>query len=125
MGQGLYNMLGYGCLNPPAIEDEDGYVDLPDEIRDLGLRDQYETKDEYLVIPLAVDDGFLQDEMSVPALPDRILRCPPRRARYFDSAVVFSVPQIVKENWAKAQAEYKARGLSLPDGRLVVINDWD
>jgi hypothetical protein len=125
MGQGLYNMLGYGCLNPTFILGEDDCIDLPDALRDLGLQSMNETEDEYLVIPLAVDDRLRQQEDKVPPLPDHVLRCAPRRAQYADPSLKFDVPAKIKKNWKKAQAFYRKNKLVLPDARLVIINDWD
>lgn len=124
MGQGLYNLLGFGVLEPPMPEDDDERDDMYTRLDDLGLKTTYECEPEFLVVPLAVDDGFLQDWWKIPALSDDVLRCAPRKARYANDDSI-SVPDKARETWKVAQTRYRAVGLTLPDAQLVVINDWD
>jgi hypothetical protein len=125
MGQGLYNALGLGLLDPPMPKDDDERERLYELTLDIkGLDYTYECEPEYMVIRLAADDECLQDWWKVPALPDDVLRCAPRRARYADD-VRFAVPEGARKQWDKAAAEFAKTGITLPAPRLVVLNDWD
>ena len=67
MGQGLYRCVGWGCLNPPHF-DWDNDRELP-SLYDV-VRTNYEAEPGYLMIPFAVDDGFLQTSWSLGPLPE-------------------------------------------------------
>lgn len=125
MGQGLYNLLGWGVLEPPYPKDDDASEALFEEAYDLGLRRSYEAEPDFLIVKLAVDDGFLQDWWKLPELSDDVLRCAPRRARYAEDSIAFSVPDSAREKWQAGKLLFEKAGLTLPDARLVVINDWD
>lgn len=125
MGQGLYNMLGWGVLNPPYLKDDEASDALFDEAYDLNLHTAYECEPDFLVVRLAVDDGFLQEWWQLPELPESVLRCAPRRARYAEAPDCFAPPDDARETWQSAKVLFEKAGLTLPDARLVVINDWD
>lgn len=125
MGQGLYNLLGFGVLNPPYLKDDDANETLFEEAFDLGVRRSYEAEPDFLVVKLAVDDGFLQDWWKLPELPDSVLRCAARKARYAEDSIAFPVPDAARDLWQSAKLLFGRHGLTLPDARLVVINDWD
>lgn len=125
MGQGLYNLIGYGVLNPDRLDEEDDAQERAyGELDDLGLDYGYETDPDYAVIPLAVEDEVLQEWWKLPALPDTIYRCAPRRAREIEETA-YAVPDAVKARWREAQAIYKSCGLTLGEAKLIVLNDWD
>lgn len=124
LGQGLYNLLGYGLLEPMWPKKWDEISQLEDDLADLHLQIGSETEPFYLVVPLAVDDEGLQRWWKLPALPDEVLLCAPRRARYADE-VTYPVPHEAKARWREAQALYAAQGLTLGEGKLIVLNDWD
>lgn len=124
MGQGLYNLLGYGVLNAQQLdEDDDAQMSAVFKLQDLHVHFAYETDPNYAVIGLAVDDEVLQDWWKLPALPETIYRCAPRRAREIEETA-YPVPEDVKARWNQAQTIYAAHGLTLGEGRLIVLNDW-
>jgi hypothetical protein len=137
MGIGLYNLLGWGVLNPPVLTstDEDGTVWIDDALEDavehLGLHSAYETRPPYLVIPLAVSDEVLQELWTLAALPDWCPRAKARRARVID-APLSDVQNLVdqyggnmEQVWEDAQHIYMELGLALPKATLIIASDWD
>jgi hypothetical protein len=138
MGQGLYDLLGWGVLNPPLLlhpPEPDGTQwiddDLGDALEHLHLKHTDEAEPEYLVIPLAVSDSLLQDWWKLPPLPDWCPRVKPRTARriqmprkgYLDTALMR--PHDLTQTWQEAQRIYAKFGLQLPDASLILLNDWD
>ena len=124
MGQGLYNLLGYGVLEPMWPKSWKKVADLEEDLGDLDLQISSETEPFYLVVPLAVDDTLLQRWWKLSTLPEDVLRCAPRRARYADE-VTYPISEAAKTCWQHAQAVYAAAGLALGDAQLIVLNDWD
>lgn len=124
MGQGLYNMLGLGLLDPPWPDDDEAREALFEDLSDLGMSRDNECREEFLVVRMAVDDGCLRKWWKLAPLPDDVPRCAARRARYADG-VAFEVPESAREAWARARELYTRAGLALPEPRLVVLNDYD
>lgn len=124
MGVGLYNLLGWGTLSPDVPADDEAREALYETLSLLGLDSTSECDPEYLVVRLAVDVECLQTWWKIPALPDSVLRCASRRARYADDAA-FDVPEEARELWRKAQREFAKAGVTPADARLIVLNDWD
>lgn len=137
MGQGLYDMLGWGVLNPPVLTstDQDGTIWLDDAlfqaVAHVGLRVAYETAPPYLVIPLAVSTAWLQERWALPDVPRWCPRIAPRRARVLLRGHAKEVMALaraqgmhVEEVWQAAQRIYAERGLTLPEARLILLSDW-
>ncbi len=129
VGQGLYDMLGYGVLDPPVQVDGDNYVIELDEMFPLLCQGQvdatYETEPPCLTIPLAISDPWLQEYYHLPPLPNWVPRVAPRRARPIEAPPDFEVPRDVQERWRAVHAIYARAGMVLPDAQLILINDWD
>ena len=135
MGQGLYTMLGYGVLNPPCADDDETNDDVTTAMMDLGLQTSYECAPTYVVIPLAVDDAWLQDYWKLPPLPDMLPHPKPRTARVLpldtvpgDVACLSAFRPsavLLVQRWEQARALYHRAGLALGDPALIVLNDWD
>src|SRR5262245_7468941 len=140
MGMGLYDLLGWGVLNPTHLllpPEPDGTVWIDDRlgeaIEHLGLESNSETAPAYLVIPLAVSDEVLQDYWTLPALPDWCPRVAPRRARRITSRLAARDAQALAAQrgvdllhvWQETQRIYREHGLVLPAAGLILVNDWD
>lgn len=125
MGQGLFNMLGYGVLEAPTIPDDPHGEkwDSLDAGWTNGVRSRYECRQDFIVVPLAVDDEWMRDYYELLPLPDSILRCTPRTARYADD-VEWDVPASVRSTWVDLQKRFAGIGVQLPEPRFVVLNDW-
>ena len=121
MGQGLYNRLAWGIINPPeaTYKDDDWLmvVDLPNK---FGLCFAYESKTPYLVVPICTDNGA---DYRDAAMPDRYA------VPFADLlAKITSEGDIetAKATWAEARAAALAlTGIDLGDGCLIWINDYD
>ena len=133
MGCGLYDLLGWGVLDPPWPVDADNYIDdnVYDALEDLGLRREYETHPAYLVVPLAISDALLQEWWHLPALPAWVPRVEPygaRRLRGHQREVTrLAVARGVDlaEIWQGAQARAQALGMILGAPALLLISDYD
>lgn len=133
MGRGLYRMLGWGILNPPAFNWDD---DDPPYLFDL-VETSYETTPEYLMLPIAIDDGFLQVHRSLSSLDNLGFKLPHVTARH-----AVTVPRLtwwpdvgVKEGawvsswfvdmWELIRRTAATKGLDLPEGSPILVSDWD
>jgi hypothetical protein len=137
MGQGLYDLLGWGVLEPPSLltRDEKGELWIDDSLWDavehLPLQHTSETEPDYLVIPLAVSDEVLQDWWKLPPLPDWCPRVAPRTARHIhvprkgDLDTALMRPHDLAHIWQEAQRIYAKAGLLLPAASTILLNDWD
>ena len=136
MGQGLYDLLGWGVLTPPHVPNDDTQDALCDAVTTLGLRTAYETTPDYLVIPLAVDEGFLQEHWHLPALPLWVPRVEARTARVIDMPWLRGAPPGIEHlgsqgraevaaTWIAAQRLYAQAGLVLGAAQLILLSDWD
>ena len=130
MGQGLYNLLGFGILADDALMvciDAD-FESFDRVAMDLSLAYAYECTPWYLCIRLAVDDPVLQERLGLPALPDEVYRCAPRRARILSGADVPRVFQARRPHlrtvWREVQKQLLPLGIRLPAAAYLVINDW-
>ena len=130
MGQGHYTQLGFGVIDPPLCGDEDAWDELWWKAEKTfpklayGLRQAYECEPDFLLICLAVDDEFLQDERGVPALPDDCPRVGKRQCRYVDVPSQI-VSREVRQQWAWLRKEAAKFAVVLPAGKLVLAADWD
>ncbi len=129
MGQGLYRCLGWGCVNPPQFDwDADKIPSL------FGVVEtSYEATPGYIMIPLAVDDKFLQDEWNLPPLPKGLPHVTPRtvvpvaRCEWWPDVGkkgVWVAHRIV-ETWEILRLIARERGLELPVGEPIFVCDWD
>jgi hypothetical protein len=140
MGSGLYDLLGWGVLDPPLLlhpPEPDGTVWINDALYDavahLHLEQSCETEPDYLVIPLAVSQPFLQEYWKLPPLPNWCPRVGPRRARRVRSRLAAQDAHALATQrgidltqvWGEAQRIYTDFGLTLPAATLLVLNDWD
>lgn len=130
MGQGLYRMLGWGCLNPlPFNWDGDEGLRLYDLVKT-----SYECKPDYIVIPLAVDDEWLQQSWNLAPLPQGGLpHVEPRTARIASRCQWWPdvektgvwIDRRIVATWELVQKFALTKGLELPDGHPVFLCDWD
>jgi hypothetical protein len=129
MGQGLFDVLGWGRIDPPVQVDADNYVleiaAMDTLIWERLVEASSETEPPCLVIPLAVSEPWLQDDMQLPPLPAWVPRIEPRRARYVSAPASFVVPEAAQTRWREVQGIYQRAGMRLPRARLVLLNDWD
>ena len=125
MGSGLYDLLGWGMIDPPVQVDAEGYIIELDDLEGLGLRDTNETEPPCLVVPIAVSLPFLQDYWSLLPLPDWTPRVMPRQTRRCAAPQGFQVTEEHFQRWRDAQAVYRRAGMVLPEAYLVVLSDWD
>lgn len=130
MGQGLYTAVGFGVIAPPRVLDPDNpryeRDDMPDFVE--GRMSSYECNPDYLVVPLAVDDGCLQDWWGLPCLPhDEVAAMvKPRtckRLAVMPPSLASAATEAAKK-WREVQAWYASHGHSLPDGYPVLLSDW-
>ena len=124
MGQGLYDLLGYGTFEEPQLDHDGEYVPDYDILTALGLHMGYETEPRYLVYPLGIDEPFLQDYWHVPPLPEWAPRIAPRRARVIQPPPGYIVPSAAVQVWQQAQELYHAHGLTLANAQLIILSDW-
>lgn len=132
MGQGLYRCLGWGCLNPPLYDWDLEYQREQISLLDI-LKRSYEAKPDYLMIPISVDDSFLQAWWSLSALPEGLPHVEPRTAvtvprcewwpDYGKSGVWVS--SWVVSLWELICTVAQTRGLELPAGEPIFVCDWD
>lgn len=122
MGQGLYNRLAWGVINPPKAPDaEDDWrttIDFPGK---FGLCAAYESENPYLAVPICTDngadyrDGAMPDRYAVP-FADLLTKLTG------DGADI----EAAKATWAKARAAaLSLTGIDLGEGGLIWINDYD
>lgn len=129
MGQGLYRMLGWGCLNPPDFD----WDNHPSLLYDV-VRMSYEAESYYLMIPMAIDDEWLQKAWNLPPLPKGGLpHIEPRTAQVVprcewwpdvEKTGVWVSGRIV-QTWEMFRQLAKVRGIELPDGQPIFVCDWD
>ena len=117
MGQGIYRVVGFGCLNPPPFDwDHDDRPCLHNV-----LETSYECEPSYAMVPFGVDDGFLQDWEGLPSLPEGLPHVADRTAVYAD----ISVPLRIAHLWEFIRTIAVSRGWELPPGRVIFASDWD
>jgi len=111
MGQGNYIMFGYGIENMPEISS-----DISEELYNMefDIRFPYEGTSNYLVVPLAVTDGFLQDIWKLPDIPYGVI----------DELEFPNIEQAKKE-WGKIQNWFQKKGISLSNGKVLLLGDYD
>ncbi len=130
MGQGLYRYVGWGCLNPPAF-DWDGDDAIPDLFSAVST--SYEAEPEYIMIPLGVDDEFLQASWNLPPLPKGLPHVEPRTAVAVPRCEWW--PDVGKRGvwvscrivalWEMVRIIARHRGLELPEGEPIFVCEWD
>lgn len=137
MGMGLYDLLGWGVLHPPRLEADPGEAGwalacvLSDSLGELGLRSSYETEPDYLVVPLAVSDPFLQDYWKLDPLPRSTPRVDARTALHIalPPDILLGLARArgidLAEVWRAAQQLCRQAGLRLPAAGAIVLSDWD
>ncbi len=130
MGQGLYRCAGWGCLNPPPFSfDNDN--EQP-SLFDL-VETSYEAKPNYIMIPFAVDDEFLQASWNLPPLPDGLPHVKPRTAVAVPRCEWWPdigkkgvwVSRRIVQTWEMLRLVAKHRRLVLPEGEPIFVCDWD
>jgi hypothetical protein len=122
MGQGLYNLLGWGVLDLQWPDNEND-IDAFELALPPAVRTSYETQPSYLVLALAVDNPWLQEYWHLPALPPEILRGAPRTARYAPEVLVPITPAM-QQTWRLVETLAQGYGMWLPGPAVVVVNDW-
>lgn len=136
MGQGLYTMLGYGVIaDDDQIygEDEARHHSIVDHEISQHLETPYEAEPAFLVLRLAVDEGFLQDWWGLPDLPHEALggTVEKRKAKQISVAEAKFPPQLkhavkkARERWAAVAEAFRQHGISLPEAGFILVNDWD
>lgn len=129
MGQGLYRCAGWGCLNPPHF---DWDSDIRPSLFDV-LRTSYEAEPGYVMLPIGVDDEFLQTSWSLPPLPEGLPHVEPRTAVTVQRCTCWPdigkagvwVSSRVVEMWEMIRIIAQSRGWELPEGEPVFVCDWD
>ena len=130
MGQGLYRCAGWGCLNPPEF-DWDGDSEKPDLFS--VILTSYEAQPNYIMIPIGVDDEFLQTAWSLPPLPEGLPHVEPRTAVTVPHCEWW--PDIGKRGvwvssrivamWEMVRIIARQRGTELPEGEPIFVCEWD
>lgn len=143
MGQGLYSGIGFGCIledierwlenndrlsiKPLKQQVEEHLGTLRDALSDEGIDLQMaeEAKPDYLIIPLATTERMRVRHGRVEQLP---MYCPIP----FDQLVstwlaVISSERLdeARQNWERLRRSAAALGVSVPEGKLIYISDWD
>lgn len=137
MGQGLYTMLGYGVIaKDDQLRTEDGDC-LHDEIIVNPLAElldtAYEAEPQFLVLRLAVDDGFLQDWWKLPNLPHEALpgSVGSRQAKQIPvdesklPGEIQAAVDLARDRWAVIDEAFRQHGVTLPEAGFILVNDWD
>lgn len=145
MGEGFYMMIGFGCVLEGTEHwlserswlnaEDDAYNKAerlrslwcaePDPFGDIPLKMGQEAEPEYFIIPLAASNLA-----PVPCRPQAIeLIC---YAVPFDNLLSFWLAAIsperleqVKQDWEQVRAITATYGITLPEGKLIYISDWD
>lgn len=122
-------MLGWGCLNPPNI-----YWDSPEfKLFYDVTQTSYEANPNYIVIPIAVDDKFLQVSWNLPSLPYGLPHIEPRTAQAVPRCQWWPgvgkdgvwVDRRIVSTWEILRQFAEARGVQLPEGEPIFVCDWD
>jgi hypothetical protein len=132
MGQGVYQAIMFGVLDPDIYEtDAHGYleraawieraIDGTDEAR---IRTAYECEPDYLGIVLAVSDGCLADMWHAAEISDRQAVLLESVAESLGAGLAERLEK-ARRIWAQLQETAKAAGKTLPDGQLLYVSDYD
>jgi hypothetical protein len=133
MGQGYYTLVGFGVLDFGNGYDENDkteykrYDSFKAELIETvkGFECAYECKQKYICIQVAVDDGFLQEWWDVPDIDFRkvLQMCNLLEACYLPTDYCNPTPYIKK--WKEVQKIGEKYGFQVPDGKFMLIRDWD
>jgi hypothetical protein len=129
MGQGIYRVVGFGCLNPPPFDSDN---DIKPCLYDV-LEMSCDCEPQYAMIPLAVDDRFLQRELNLPPLPAGLPHVEDRTARVVKRCRWWPdvgkkgvwVSRRIEAQWELIREVAKQRGWELPPGMVIFASDWD
>ena len=134
MGQGTYQAVVFGAIDPDIREEIDGYSEIVDAIdsaiikteRRLGVRIKtpYECRTDYLGVVLAVSDESLAHSWKAASIPDRSAM-PLGDLPVAIEAVVAEPMDKAREAWQAVRDAAAKAGKSLPDGRLLFVGDYD
>ena len=122
MGQGLYNRLAWGIINPPSLPNEDDeWTDIVDPKYKLRPCSSYESETPYLAIPICTDSGAGDNDEEMPdryAVPFTDLLA----KLTGDGAII----EAAKAKWEQVRAvALEKTGILLDYGQLIWINDYD
>ena len=97
------------------------------------IRTSYEATPDYIMIPIGVDDEFLQMSWSLPPLPKGLPHVAPRTAVAVPRCEWW--PDIGKRGvwvsshivalWEMIRIIARQRGLDLPKGEPIFVCEWD
>ena len=127
MGQGLYRCVGFGAVDAPGVN-----WDKFDDIYDI-VRTSYECKQNYVMIPIAIDEGWLRRAWNLSELPEGLPHVQDRTAVAVQRCE--SWPDVGKKGiwishrivktWEVIRNLAKEKGIDLPEGEPVFASDWD
>jgi hypothetical protein len=136
VGQGIYRMLGYGVIAPDEMiytEEDARHRELLVKPLSDKVKTPYESKPCFMVLPLAVDDTFLQNEMRIEDLPHDAMggsvangcaKWIGVNTRKFSETLRASVAK-AEDEWAVIHEAFQQSGITLPVAGFVLISDWD
>jgi len=109
----------YGTQEIPELEGDHYWTEILEEPTGRRIRTDYES-DPYLGIFVAISDDDLADRWNVPFAP-----C--RQVIPFDDLLAVLAPHIEEAQrlWQLCQEEARKHGSSLPDGKLLMVWDYD
>ncbi|MBI9080243.1 MAG: hypothetical protein JEY79_17240 [Pseudodesulfovibrio sp.] len=132
MGQGHYTMLAFGLTNESLpdealLSEDNDYMWGFEKETGITVASAYECEPYFWAIPLAVNDGFLQNWWKLPDLPYDELPCSvaPRTCKIIDKEMPSVDMEAVRAKWSQFQDFYRKMGIEMPDGNLILIADWD
>lgn len=133
MGQGLYTAIVFGAIEPPCDEETDGYwepaawyeaaVSEAEKRRSVRFDSSYEAEPIYKGVLLMVTDEWLAKRYGVPTFDravvpvDGILDWITSKANAIHDRAIAA--------WEDIRTAGRAAGVEVPEGRLLLVNDWD
>jgi hypothetical protein len=134
MGQGIYQMIVFGAIKPPTYAtDEQGYTDAAEwyqkaafeaeKRRSVVLDSSYEAVPFYRGAVVAVSDKVLAKSWGVPCLARHVIPADDLLGWITNHALPQHDRAIAA--WEDIRAAGREVGVEVPEGKLLLVSDWD
>jgi hypothetical protein len=123
MGHGYYMMVGFGILGEQF---GDNYPEpFVEKLWKIDIWFSCECKQKCMFIQIATDDDFSQKYHKLPPIDfNKITQmCNVGEACYLPKDYCDPTPYI--EKWKKVQEIGTKYGIQIPDGKFMLVRDWD